>query len=108
MRVGEVLWILEAKDPQDAFSARQIADSVRDFHGDGSKGYVGRLLSKVDDVEQNPTGVADALQVPDPDGSWKVRGMIVTRRPIAAAYVPDSKVPFSTLKHVLRDMHSLR
>jgi hypothetical protein len=89
------LWILEVKDPQEAFAPRQLSNGIDDFT-DSREGYVSKLLRKVNDVSVDPIAVAAALGVDAPSLEWTVHPAIVTRRPVAAAFA-NTGVPFVTL-----------
>jgi hypothetical protein len=99
------IWVVEAKDPQEAFSARQIKDSVHDFHGAEGKAYVAKLVKKVGDVSVQSASVAAALGAGAAVATWQVRGLMVTRRPVAAAFAA-TKVPFVTVDQVCEYMKS--
>jgi hypothetical protein len=92
-----VIWILEVKDPQEAFSPRQVSNGIDDFVGTGySEGFVAKLLRKVGDVSVDPGAVARALGVDEPSREWTIRSAMVTRRPVAAAFA-NTGVPFVTV-----------
>jgi len=92
-----VIWVLEVKDPQEAFSPRQLSNGIDDFTGTTTReGYVSKLLRKVSDVLVDPISVATALGVGEPNREWTVRPAMVTRRPLAAAFA-NTGVPFATV-----------
>lgn len=94
------IWVLEVKDPQEAFSPRQLSNGIDDFTGtDTREGYVPKLLRKVSDVSVDPSAVATALGVDEPNREWTVRPAMVTRRPIAAAFA-NTGVPFATVDEI--------
>jgi hypothetical protein len=91
---------LEVKDPQEAFSPRQLSNGIDDFTGTATReGYVSKLLRKVNDVSVDPVAVASALGVDEPNREWTVRPAMVTRRPIAAAFA-NTGVPFATFDEI--------
>jgi hypothetical protein len=96
---GSVLWVIEVKDPYDAFSAAQLRNAVLDFHAGGT-GHVDKVLRKAEDIGRDPAAVAKALGAAHPERTWAVRGLMVTRRPVAAAFVADPRVPFCSLPDV--------
>lgn len=59
------IWVIEAKDPMIPFSARQIRQKFDDFHR--AKGYIDKLVTKVEDVMASATGVATAFGVDNPE-----------------------------------------
>lgn len=88
------LWVLEVKDPHETFSHRQIGNAIDDFVGTSSRrGYLAKLEDKVADISVDPSSVATALQANEPRTSWAVKGAIVTRRPVPAAFA-GTGVPF--------------
>ena len=94
------IWVLEVKDPQEAFSPRQLSNGIDDFTGTAAReGYVSKLLRKVNDVSVDPVAVASALGVDEPNREWTVRPAMVTRRPIAAAFA-NTGVPFATVDEI--------
>lgn len=100
VRATCTIWVLEVKDPQEAFSSQLMRDDVRDFLGHGSKkGYVSRLLGKGADIKQDASAVALSLLAGD-DCRWEVSCAVVTRRPVPAAFA-GCALPFVTVEHVL-------
>jgi len=88
------------KDPQEAFSPRQLSNGIDDFVGAATRrGYINKLRSKVDDVTSDPSAVATALGVDEPSREWTVRAAMVTRRPVAAAFA-NTGVPFATIEEL--------
>jgi hypothetical protein len=93
-----IIWVLETKDPQEAFSARQQANGLTQFLGTETReGYVSTLCTKVIDVDRGAEAVAKALGATDSTGPWSVRGAMVTRRPVPAAFA-GAGVPFTTVR----------
>jgi hypothetical protein len=92
------IWVIEAKDPYTPYSARQIRRLINDFLAPGK--YVDQLLRKVQDIASSATSVAAALGSPDPDRSWAVRGLMVTRHLEPAAFAVEPKVAFCVLDDV--------
>jgi hypothetical protein len=93
------IWVVEVKDPFEPFAPMEIARSIHRFHG--REGWVAKLLKKVDDVSRDPMAVALALGVTTVQ-DWCVRGIVVTRRPVHAAFVAGSAVSFTTLPQCAR------
>ncbi|GAB2472375.1 hypothetical protein [Jatrophihabitans fulvus] len=89
------IWVIEAKDPYVAFSPAQIRRLIDDFHE--PKGYVDKLLKKVEDIEANAPTVSATLGVSEPERSWEVIGLMVTRHVEAAAFAVDPRVAFCTI-----------
>jgi hypothetical protein len=92
------LWVIEAKDPAEAFSVAEIERSVRRFYSSDpdEPGWVEKLLSKVAVVENHADDIAKAMGAPT-RSKWLVRGLVVTRRLVPAAYFREPLVPFVTL-----------
>lgn len=93
------IWVIEAKDPMIPFSARQIRQKFDDFHK--TKGYIDKLVKKVEDVAESATGVATALGVDNPTRTWEVIGMAVTRRVDPAAFAVNPRIPFCVADDVV-------
>ncbi|CAN5566246.1 hypothetical protein BH10ACT8_BH10ACT8_04600 [soil metagenome] len=89
------IWVIEAKDPYVAFSAPQLRRLIDDFHK--PKQYLDKLAKKVDDVRSHASAVAAALTVPEPDRSWEIVGLMVTRHVEAAAFAVNPRVTFCTV-----------
>jgi hypothetical protein len=89
-----VLWVVEAKDLEEAFSAPQIASRTRKFFKNG--GHIDKLCKKTEEVRLNPVAVAAALGASRVE-QLDVRCLMVTRRPILAAFSHDTRVPFTTI-----------
>ena len=94
------IWVIEAKDPYTPFSAHRIRKMIADFHQ--PDGYVDTLLHKVEDIKRNIPSLTSALNIPQPDKEWNIRGLIVTRTTNPAAFKPTSGVPFCTLAELNR------
>jgi hypothetical protein len=91
---------LEVKDPQEAFSPRQLSNGIDDFIGTpGRQGYVAKVLQRSADVAVDPIGVATALGLEEPTREWTVRAAVVTRRPVPAAFA-NAGVPFATIDNL--------
>jgi hypothetical protein len=90
------IWVLEVKDPHEPFSQHQIRNGIDEFVGTPSRtGYVAKLATKVADVTADPDAVASALGCGTPATPWVVKGAMVTRRPVPAAFA-GTGVPFVT------------
>jgi hypothetical protein len=94
------IWVIEAKDPFIAWSARQIRRQIDDFHK--SNGYVDALLRKVADVSASASDVAAALKVDEPRRTWEVVGMAVTRRVDPGAFAVNPRIPFCVADDVVQ------
>lgn len=99
------LSVIEAKDPDEVFSISQMERSVRKFHRPGE--WVDKLLQKVADVRKAPESVATAVGVSEA-GPWDVEGLMVTRRPVPAAYVEDPRVPFVIARDLPERLKNVR
>jgi len=60
------------------------------------RALVRTLRGQVHDVEARPVAVAEALGVEEADKAWRVRGAMVTRRPVSAGFA-GCDVPFTTV-----------
>lgn len=89
------IWVIEAKDPYVAFSPAQIRRLIDDFHD--PKEYVDKLLKKVEDIKANASTVAATLGVSEPNRSWEIIGLMVTRHVEAAAFAVNPRVAFCTI-----------
>ena len=94
---GGILWVIEVKDPSRAIAIAEMRRAVERFHGSGE--WVDKLTRKVTDVRTDPAAVGRRLGVAGT--VTEVRGIMVTRRPVAAAFVPAPAVPFTTRDEVL-------
>jgi len=92
-----ILWVMEVKDPSRAIAIAEMRRAVERFHGTGE--WVDKLTRKVADVRTDPAAVAHSLGVAGTVA--EVRGLMVTRRPVAVAFVPAPAVPFTTRDEVL-------
>ena len=93
------LWVIEAKDPYTPFSPRQVRRRVQDFQQ--VDGYLDKLAAKVADIKRNCSTLAMSLEVAEPDRTWEVIGLVVTRHPDPAAFAIDARAPFCTLDDLL-------
>jgi hypothetical protein len=100
IRTG-VIWVIEAKDPDEIFGLSEIDNSLNAFHHP-TKGYVPKLLAKADDIRQDPDAVAAALGAPA-RGTWAVTPLMVTSRVEPAAFTQDNPVQFVALADLERD-----
>jgi hypothetical protein len=105
------LWVIEAKNTQVPFSIDQIFFDLRSFHGTRDdapsrakqrtppeKAHVGKLLAKTAAIRTQLDAALRATGISDPDPSdWTVHPVIVTRDPVAAAFVTEPQVPFACL-----------
>ena len=89
------IWVVEAKDPVTPFSAQQVRQSITSFHK--PKGYVAKLLRKVEDVRRNASNLANAIDIGMPDRKWDIRCLMVTRNTNPAAFAVNNRVPFCTI-----------
>lgn len=106
---GMVVWVLEVKDLQTAFSPVEIGEQVGAIHGPrwphGSpnskkRDQVQALTAKADAVRANLAETLRFLnvngdgQVPGEGADWTVRQAIVSPGPLAAAFMKSSGCPF--------------
>lgn len=98
-----VIWVLEVKDPEEVFSMAEIERSIRRFHGPGE--WVDKLAKKLANVNENPDGVARALEA-QARSEWQVRGALVTREVVPAAFVRNLRFPFTTVEQVVEMVSS--
>jgi hypothetical protein len=95
---GDTLWVLEAKDPARVYSIAEMQRAVQRFYAPND-GYVAKLLRKLVDVRTDPISVARGLGAAPTHR--EVRGVMVTRRPVPAAFVPYPPVPFVTISDLM-------
>jgi hypothetical protein len=93
------IWVIEAKDPFEAFSYAQLRYQLDRFHRDDRLAYVAKLLAKTTAVREGATQVAAAMGI-TAALSWEVIPLIVTRHPTVAAFVPEPRVQFATLEEL--------
>ena len=86
-----ILWIISAKDAEQALSVSQVRNQLKEFYGGdkrhlGGKSHVAVLHRHVTSLHDQAATVARTLGVapPVPD-SWQVRGLFVIRVPGPAA-----------------------
>lgn len=103
------LWVIEAKDAQVPFGLNQILYEITAYHGvtpetappgrfrfkTPARAYIGKLLTKTDDVRQQLGLVLGMLGINDDSGSWQVIPLIVTPSPVAASFTAEPKVAFT-------------
>lgn len=95
------IWVIEVKDPFEAFSSAQVRYLIDDFHDDAKdRSHVAKLIAKADAVAVDPITVAETLGVARPRRAWEVVPLMVTRHPIAPCFVRNSRVAFSWLDKV--------
>ncbi|MBZ0089749.1 MAG: hypothetical protein K8H90_05150 [Thermoanaerobaculia bacterium] len=93
-----LIWVIEAKDPFEAFSSAQIRSLSDDFHDDsGDHRYVSKLIAKAEAIRGGIPLVTEKLAVSSA-ARWEVRSLIVTRYVVAAAFVRRPRVTFTTLE----------
>lgn len=100
------LWVCEVKDPAVAVSPSTIAAHVSRFLK--PSGHVSHLLRNTRDIAADPTGWARLLGAPDPDRSWRILPLIITRRVEPAAFTSDPAVTYVVLEDLaalLQDDH---
>ena len=87
------LWVCEVKDVSAAASPRTVADRVRKFT-DPSRGYIAKLLRSLTEVQASPSAAARLLGLPDPDRTWTVLPLMITRHVEPAAFTSNPVVTF--------------
>lgn len=94
---GGILWVIEVKDPSRAIAIAEMRRAVERFHA--ANEWVDKLTRKVADVRADPAAAARSLRVTGIMS--EVRGLMVTRRPVAAAFVPAPAMPFTSRDELL-------
>ncbi|WP_053658401.1 hypothetical protein [Micromonospora sp. NRRL B-16802] len=101
------LWLLEAKDPADTVATPEVRRHLDTFYTGHRKSpaYAAQLDRKLADLQPHAAQVAVALGLPpaEPDSSYEVKAMFVTRRPVPASFV-GSGYRFTTLTTLLNDL----
>lgn len=87
------LWVCEVKDVSATASPRTVADRVRKFT-DPRRGYTGKLLRSLAEVQASPGAAARLLGLPEPDRAWTVLPLMITRRVEPAAFTSNPAVTF--------------
>jgi hypothetical protein len=107
-----IIWVVEAKDQHVPFEPASLVKEVVDFLGaepdapvravaphakSPQQAFLGKLLDNSRQVDRQKDAVLAAFGLDPADtASWRVRPLIVTPRPCAAAAVTDTGVPFAT------------
>ena len=94
------MFVIEAKDPFVALSARSVNRQISRFYK--PKGHVPKLEQKVQDTRDSASSLAAAKRIEEPDRDWQVVGVMVTRHVTPAAYMRDCPTTFCTID-ALRD-----
>jgi hypothetical protein len=92
------LWVIEAKDAILAVSANSMAQRIRRFTNPG--GHIDTLLQKTKVVAQHPEATARLIGVPEPDRSWRVLPLMVTRHVEPAAFTQPRRVAFAVVADI--------
>jgi len=94
-----VVWLLEVKDPADAFVVSEIRRALDRFYvgRTGERAYIELLGAKNQDLQPYADAVAGALNLPAPypGRPRMIKPMFVTRLPAPAAFVAGP-IPFAT------------
>jgi hypothetical protein len=88
------LWVCEVKDVSVTASPRTVADRVRKFTE--PDGYNHQLLRSLSEVQAAPSAAARLLRAPDPDRTWQVLPLMITRFIEPAAFARNPPVTFVT------------
>jgi hypothetical protein len=86
------MWVCEVKDVSAAVSPVKVADRARKFLSDD--GYISQLLRCAREVQANAAAAARLVGAPDPDRTWRVVPLMVTRRVEPAAFAESPAIPF--------------
>lgn len=99
------IWLLEVKDPVDVFVIPDIRRALDRFFVDTNKpSYATQLQRKYEDLRPYARHVAAALNLPtDPEMTYIIRPIFVTRAPAPAAFV-SSTFNFTTLGGLLETL----
>ena len=92
------LWVIEAKDAILAVSPNSVAQRIRRFTN--PNGYVDTLLHKAHVVAQHPGATARLVGAPEPDRSWRVVPLMVTRHVEPAAFVQPPRIAFAIVTDI--------
>ncbi|MFI6113230.1 hypothetical protein [Kitasatospora sp. NPDC051164] len=93
------LWVIEAKNPVSAVAPHAVLQHIQRF----TTRYRDKLLAKTATIAAFPAQAAAACRAA-PEQPWQVLPLMVTRAVEPAAFVTDSRVPYTTadnLAHVL-------
>lgn len=94
-----ILWVLEVKDLAESFSVAEISRAIRAFFDPDA--FLSKLDRKVEDVRRD-IDAAVTKMLGHPENDWKVRGAVVTRRPVPAAFVQPSPYTFVTTRDLTK------
>jgi hypothetical protein len=92
------LWVIEAKDAILAVSPNSVAQRIRRFTK--PDGHVDTLLDKAEVVAQYPATTARLVGDPEPDRSWRVVPLMVTRHVEPAAFAERPRIAFAVAADV--------
>lgn len=99
---SRTIWLLEVKDPADAYVVPEIRRHLDRFYvtRGKEKAYADLLSAKNKDLAPHASAVATALRLPVTDDlAYEIRPIFVTRRPVPAAFV-GGPFPFATLQEL--------
>ena len=94
------IWVMEVKDKYTPYYHQQARRLFDDYHKEG--GHVDKLLAKTEAVRNSTASLAQALGVDNPERSWDVVPLFVTRFPTPAAFAVNPRVPFCLLDDAVR------
>lgn len=94
------IWVMEVKDKYTPYYHQQARRLFDDYHKEG--GHVDKLLAKTEAVRNSTASLAQALGVDNPERSWDVVPLFVTRFPTPAAFAVNPRVPFCLLNDAVR------
>lgn len=99
---SRVIWLLEVKDPVDAFAIPEIRRGLDTFYVDDRKpSYFTQMRRKYEDLAPHPAAVASALGLPKrtDEDQYVIQALFVTRQPIPAAFT-NPPFSFTTVKNL--------
>ena len=95
-----LVFVIEAKDPFVALSARSVNRQIAQFHR--PDGYVPTLEQKVQEIRASAASLAANKHIEQPDREWQVVGVMVTRHVTPAAYMRECPTTFCTIDTLRR------
>ena len=100
-----IVWVVSAKDAEQALTSSQVKNQLRRFYGGnrermGSRSYVARLHKNVAITRRHMSELLTKFGLDNRDHAWQVRGAFVTRLPAVAAADSRRAYPILTLSEL--------
>lgn len=95
------LFVIECKDFSASRTPHELAGEIEEFveGEEGKKSIVERHQARIDWVQEHLTGTIEHLGL-SPEGSWKVRPLIVVNEPMLSARLLSLNIPLLTIRQI--------